>query len=408
MPPSSRTSRLQHRFGHGRPGRALSVIGARKFAVGIAAASLVAVLAIAYRSSLGAPSQGELASEARGSAALTITTSVSERHTWPSTIEISGPIQPWQEAIVGAPLSGLRLSGVDVEVGDRVVKGQILARFDDSLLRAEVNRLDAALAQAQALAQQARQEAARAELLRPTGALSEQSILAVTTQAQVANAAVRSARAALDAKRIEHSYSLLRASDDGVISSRLATVGAVPEAGEELFRLVRQGRLDWRGEATAHRLAGIEKGQSVEIQLPDGSTTEAKVRVVAPTLEESSRTAIVYADVPASSTARAGMYARGSIRLGESPALVVPAAAISDQDGRSRLFVLETDDGRSRVRAVPVRAGRRMGPYVEIVSGIDAGAIVAVEGAGFLSDGDIVKVAASAQPMVGSASVVAE
>jgi RND family efflux transporter MFP subunit len=388
-------SRLQHRFGHGRPARALGAIGARRFAVVVAVLVLVPLLLIAYRNATDEPPDAQQAA----SPAMTITTGISERQIWPSTVLISGAVLPWQEAIVGAPLNGLRLSSIDVDVGDRVVKGQILARFDDALILAEVHRLEALLMQARAVASQARREAERAELLRPSGALSEQSILAVTTQAEVADAAVRSARAALHAKRVEHSYTLLRASDDGVISSRTATVGAVPETGEELFKLIRQQRLEWRGQAPAQRLAGIRKGQTVSLKLPDGASANATVRLVAPALDEASRSALVYADIIPPSTARAGMYAKGTIHTGESAAIVVPASAVSERDGRSSIFVVRMSGRRTLVNAVAIQTGRRQGGFVEVVAGIDAGTHVAVEGAGFLTDGDLVSIVEHAQGM---------
>lgn len=392
MTPSHGTSRdiarLQHRFGHGRPARALGALGARRFLAIVAVAALLPLLIVAYLKGVAdfpvAP--------ATAAPAMTVTAAVSERRVWPSTVLISGPVLPWHEAIVGAPFDGLRLASIDVDVGDRVTKGQIMARFDDALLRAEMQRLDALLAQALAVARQAHREADRAERLRPSGALSEQSILAVTTQAEVADAAVRSARAALQAKRVEHAYTLLRASDDGVVSARSATVGAVPEAGQELFRLIRQGRLEWRGEAPANRLAGIREQQTVHLQLPDGSSANAKVRRVAPALDETSRSALVYADIEPSSSARAGMYAKGAVHIGESPAIVIPAASLSERDGTSRVFVVHSSAQRTFVKAVAVQTGRRQGRWVE-VTGIRPGTRVAVDGAGFLADGDPVSIA---------------
>lgn len=384
-------ARLQHRFGHGRPARALGALGMRRFLAIVALAGLLPLLLVAC---LNGADDSPVAT-ATATPAMTVTTAVSERRIWPSTVLISGPVLPWHEAIVGAPLDGLRLAVIDVDVGDRVSKGQIMARFDDALLRAEIQRLDALLAQALAVARQAHREADRAERLRPSGALSEQSILAVTTQAEVADAAVRSARAALQAKRVEHAYTLLRASDDGVVSARSATVGAVPEAGQELFRLIRQGRLEWRGEAPANRLAGIREQQSVRLQLPDGSSANARVRRIAPSLDEASRSALVYADIEPSSSARAGMYAKGTIHIGKSPAIVVPAAALSERDGTSRVFVVHGSPRKTFVKAVAVQTGRRQGPWVE-VTGIGPGTRIAADGAGFLADGYAVSIVASA------------
>lgn len=388
--------RLRYLFGPGYP---RSVEGASLAPVCRAALVALSMAVLAAIAMLGSGCDARMTPDAiqgeDASAALAITTAVSRRVTWPDTVTVSGPILPWQEAVIGAPLNGLRLASVEADVGDIVVKGQVLARFDDALLKAEVNRLHAALAQAQALARQARRDAQRAEQLRSSGALSEQSILAASTQADVADAAVRSARAALEAKQVELSYTVLRASDNGVVSARTATVGAVADAGEGLFRLIRRHRLEWRGEVSAHRLAGIGKGQPVNLVLPDGSKAVAIVRQVAPTLSETARTAWVYADVREPGHARAGMYAVGKIQLGQSPAVVVPASAVIVQDGGSHVFLVQRRGAVARVSSVRVVTGRKEGPDVEIVEGVGVGAEVALDGAGFLSDGERVRVASA-------------
>lgn len=386
--------RIRYLFGPGHQRSAKGANLALACRVWLIALSAAALAAIAM---LGGGCDARMTPDAvqgkDAPAALAITTAVSRRVTWLDTVTVSGPILPWQEAVIGAPFNGLRLASVEADVGDIVVKGQILARFDDALLKAEVNRLQAALAQAQALATQSRRDAQRAEQLRSSGALSEQSILAASTQADVADAVVRSARAALEAKQVELSYAVLRASDDGILSARTATVGAVPDVGEGLFRLIRQHRLEWRGEVGAHRLAGIGKGQSVNLVLPDGSDAVATVRQVAPTLSDTSRTAWVYADLHEPGHARAGMYALGKIRLGRSPAVIVPASAVIVQDGRSHVFLVQRRGALARVSLVRVVPGRQEGSDVEIVEGVGAGMEVALDGAGFLSDGEHVRIA---------------
>lgn len=336
-------------------------------------------------------------------AALTITVAKVRRESWVQTVTASGPVLPWQESVIGSQLNGLLLASMAVDVGDVVKKGQVLARFDDTLLRAEVDRLSASLSRAEAEAVQASRDAARAESLRGIGALSEQSILASITQSQVAATIVKSAQAELRAKQVELSYTVLRASDDGVISERTATVGAVMQAGQALFKLIRQQRLEWRGEVSAVQLKGISKGQAVALQLPDGASATATIRQVAPTLNADSRMALVYADIHPGSNARAGMYAAGKIGLTESPALVVPSSSIVVRDGRSYAFVVDRNNDTGRVSARAVDSGRREGRLIEIVSGLSEGMDVAENGAGFLADGDLVRIAKPIGPSVSAA-----
>lgn len=364
-----------------------------KLKVTVVVLALAATALIASLLMRGSPDQS--AAEAGGSEpiALTITVAAVKLESWAQTVTASGSVMPWQESLIGAPLSELRLASIEVDVGDVVKKGQILARFDDALLRADENRLSALLAQAEAHATQANRDAKRSQELRASGALSEQSILASITQAEVAAAAVKSARAELHAKQVELSYTVLRASDDGVISERTATVGAVASSGESLFKLIRQQRLEWRGEVSAEQLKSISKGQTVKLQLPDGTDATATIRQAAPTLGAESRMALVYADIHPGSNARAGMYAAGKIGLTQTPALVVPSSSIVVRDGRNYAFVVDRQGDTAHVSARFIKVGRREGSLVEVVSGLTQGTYVAANGAGFLSDGEHVRIA---------------
>jgi multidrug efflux pump subunit AcrA (membrane-fusion protein) len=222
--------------------------------------------------------------------ALTVTTATPQRVVWPITLSTSGSIEPWREASVGTQVGGYQLTQVLVNVGDQVRRGQILARLDPALLRAQKVQLSAN-------AQQATVNRQRALLLQKDGAISDQDVLQFATADKVAAAQLAS-------NRLQLRYTAVIAPDDGVISARIATFGAVVPAGQELFRLIRGGRLEWRGELTATQLASVVKGQHVALALPDGSSATARVRDTAPTLNGSSRLGLIYADVSPGSRAR--------------------------------------------------------------------------------------------------------
>lgn len=332
--------------------------------------------------------------ETAGAPALTVTAAEPHEIEWPETIVASGAIEAWQEASVGAQVGGQRIAEVLAEVGDVVKRGQVLARLDTDVLNAELAELRAALTQAQASLEQANANRARAERLRNSGALSEQEILQFVTQAQVAEAQVGAARARLDSQRLRLRYAEIVAPDDGAITARSATLGAVTQIGDELFRMIRQERLEWRGELTAGQIGRVETGARVELALPDGSTAEATVRNVAPAMTDDSRLAVVYADLDPRGAARAGMYASGTILLAPSPALVVPAGSVVIRDGRSIVFVLGPPVGADTARASQrnVTVGRRRHADAEIVSGLALDERIVEQGAGFLNDGDLVRV----------------
>jgi hypothetical protein len=163
--------------------------------------------------------------------------------------------------------------------------------------------------------------------------------------------------------------------------------------GQELFRLIRQNRLEWRGEMTAAQLALIDAGQKIELSLPDGTAATATVRQTAPSLDAQSRLGIAYADIVPGGSARSGMYAYGRVVLGNSAARVVPAESVVIRDGRSYVLAV-TDRGLTpRVSLRPVTVGRRQGEEIELVSGVSDSDRLIVQGAGFLNDGDVVRLA---------------
>ena len=137
------------------------------------------------------------------------------------------------------------------------------------------------------------------------------------------------------------------------------------------------------------------RNQMITRVLPDGSTATAKVRDTAPSLDERSRLGLVYADLVPGSHARAGMYANGQIVVGETQALIVPAETVVIRDGRAYVVKLVDRHATPAVALERVALGRRRNDEVEIVSGLTGAETLVEAGAGFLSDGDIVRVAST-------------
>lgn len=329
--------------------------------------------------------------------ALTVQTEHAQHSVLAQHLSANGNVAAWQEANIGAESNGLRLSKVYVNVGDTVKAGQILATFATDMVQADLAQARASLYEAQARAAEARSNADRAQTLQATGALSQQQIEQDITAAQTAQARVHVAQAQLQVQQLRLQQTQVRAPDSGIISARSATVGAVVGSGTELFRMIRQGRLEWRAEVTSTELARLRPGMAVEVSAASGATVKAKLRTVAPTVDIQTRNTLVYVDLPSHPNIRAGMFARGTFMLGDNPALTVPSEALVVREGFNYLFVLGTDQ---RVQRLKVQTGRRSQDRVEIVSGLDAAASVVVRGAGFLNDGDMVRVAAVGEKII--------
>jgi RND family efflux transporter MFP subunit len=269
-----------------------------------------------------------------------------------------------------------------------------LARFATDSIQTDVAQARAGVAEATAQAAEASANADRVRTLQNTGTFSGQQMKQILTAEQTAKARVESAVASLAAQTLRLQNTQVLSPDSGVISARNATVGAVPGNGMELFRLIRQGRLEWRAEVTSSELARLRPGTPVLVSAASGAQRTGRVRMVGPTVDPQTRVGLVYVDLPSPSGAQMGatflpgMFAKGEFELGKSSGLTVPQQAVVVRDGFSYVFRLNPDQ---RVSQLKVQVGRRVGERLEVLQGLDAQAVLVASGAGFLNDGDLVK-----------------
>lgn len=325
--------------------------------------------------------------------ALTVTVVQPQRMAVPMRIAANGNIAAWQEASVGTEANGLRLADVRVNVGDSVKRGQVLATFAPETVLAEQAQIKASVAEAEAALAEAAANAQRARDLQTTGALSAQQINQYLTAERTAQARLEAQRAMARAQQLRLGQTRVVAPDNGIISARSATVGAVLPAGQELFRLIRQGRLEWRAEVPAADLGRVKPGQAVEVIGASGSRLAGKVRMVGPTVDVQTRNGLVYVDLARGDEARAGMFARGEIEIGSSQAMTLPQSAVNLRDGFHYALRVGPDN---KVTQLKLKVGRRLGDRIEVVDGLPADARVVASGGGFLGDGDLVRVVQAA------------
>jgi HlyD family secretion protein len=355
--------------------------------VSILSATLAAVALLRPSERSETPPSGAMPAPARE--ALTVSTVQARREQLPRRIVANGNIAAWQEASIGTESNGLRVVEVHANVGDRVRKGQLLARFADDTLAAELAEARAAVAEAEATLAEASANAERARKMQNQGFFSAQTINQYFTAENTARARLDAQRAALQAKTLRLEQTRVLAPDDGIVSARSATVGAVLPAGQELFRLIRGGRLEWRAEVAAADMQLLKPGMRATISLGGASPLQGRLRMVGPTVDAQTRNGVVYVDLPASPLARAGMYAHGEFELAAAAALTLPQTAVVLREGFS--YVMRLDEG-AKVAQVKVGVGRRAGDRVEIASGLSPTDRVVATGAAFLSDGDRVRV----------------
>ncbi|MGZ4976975.1 MAG: efflux RND transporter periplasmic adaptor subunit [Methylobacter sp.] len=310
---------------------------------------------------------------------------------WPVKLTAGGNIAPWQEAIVGAEIDGLRLSAVNVNVGDLVHKGQVLAEFSKDTMHQELAEQGAKVVEAEAVLAEARANADRARFMQKSGALPAQQINQLLIAERTAEAKLSAAKARRASSQLQLGYTQVLAPDDGVISERTATLGAVVSNGDELFRLIRKNRLEWRAEVTAADLADVKIAGEVILTLPNREQIRGSVRMIAPTIDLKTRNALIYVDLPTTPQVKAGMFASGEFLLGTADAVSVPQQAVVVRDGFNYVFEV---DKNNRISQVKVQVGRRQHDRIEILQGLPDDTDIVVSGAGFLNDGDLVSIQA--------------
>ena len=320
---------------------------------------------------------------------LTVTTTMPTKAVMPRNVTASGMIAAWQEAVIGAQTSGLRVAAIHADVGARVKAGDLLAELASDSTSAELRRLEANLASTKASLAQAKSNVERAKIAKQGGAISDQQYEQYTISEQTEQASLDAATAQLDIQRITLAHTRVVAIDDGVITSRTAMLGKVVQSGDEMFRMIRKNRLEWQAEVDASQLANVRPDQTAQLTLPTGKEIVGHVRIAAPSLSTSTGRAVVYVSLPENTGAQSGMFANGRIEVGMAPALTVPQSALVLADGYSYVFELGAGDA---VMRRGVKTGRRQGDRVEIVEGLAENARIITSGSAFLADGDKVTV----------------
>jgi len=305
------------------------------------------------------------------------------------TVTASGSVSAWEEVPVGAETGGLTATGVFVDEGSYVRQGQALVQMNDALLRAQLRQQQAAVQTAEANA--ARDDAAlgRAQELKNRGFLSQAGLDTALANQRASQANLSSARAALSETQTRLSQATIKAPVSGLVISRSVTRGQIISAGTELFRIVRDGRLELDAQVPETDLAMVRAGQTATISSDQVGEATGRVRIVTPEVNPETRLGVARIALSGGGF-RPGMFARARINVGDQPAVTVPTPAVLYRQNRPGVFVLRSDNTvRFQIVTVAARNGDRTA-----VTGLNAGAQVVVDGAGFLGEGDRVTVSA--------------
>lgn len=352
----------------------------------------IAAALMATAVTLSACGGGEQKSDTGGASAQTISVQTATTQNLPRTVTASGSVSAWEEVPVGAETGGLTATAVYVDEGTYVRQGQPLVQMNTALLEAQVRQQQAAVQTAEANAARDDAALARAQELKARGFLSQASLDTALANQRASQANLASARAALAETRTRLSQATVRAPVSGQVISRSVTRGQIISAGTELFRIVRDGRLELDAQVPETELALVRSGQLAQVTSSQAAPTTGTVRIVTPEVDAETRLGLARISLAPGGALRPGMFARAVIDVGDQPATVVPTAAILYRNNQAGVFVMA---GADTVRFQPVTVLNRQQNQTA-VSGVAVGARVVVEGAGFLNQGDRVRIASAA------------
>jgi RND family efflux transporter MFP subunit len=306
----------------------------------------------------------------------------------PRSVIGDGSVVAWQELVIGAEVAGLRVAEVAVDEGDQVRRGQVLMRFDATLLKAQLAQAEAGIKEAEVALQFLQSDVTRAVELSHGAFIATQTLEQRQSAARQAEARLVLARARHEEATARLAQAWLVAPADGIVIRRSGQPGTISAVGQEMFRLVRDGRLELDAKVPELELAAVQAGQTVHVR-HGNEVVEAVVRAIAPTVATDTRLGVVHIALPSASDLRPGMFARVEILVEAAPVLTVPQGAVTFRGDAPAVFVVNEND---RVSLQSLNAGMRRDGVVEVLAGLQSGQSVVTTGAGFLSDGDRVRV----------------
>lgn len=322
------------------------------------------------------------------SAAITVTATPLEKALVTRTITATGSVVAWREIPVSTEANGVAVTEIAVDEGDLVKQGQVLARLNQDRIGAEALKQSAVISELEASLANARSDAIRARLV-TSGVITAQTIEQRETLVKTTEAKLEAARAQLLEIEARQRQTVIVAAAAGMIASRSVTIGQVVQPATEMFRLIQDNRIEVDARVLESDLLLVEVGQSAAIIGPTGRMEHGVVRIISPIVDPRTRLGTVRIALPRDTRLKPGMFSRVEIAAERKIALTVPLRALVWRETRAHVF--KVGSGNS-VTLTEVSIGRGTTDKVEVLRGVDVGDRIVTQGAGFLTDGDVVNV----------------
>lgn len=326
----------------------------------------------------------------------------------------TGTIRAIDEIYIQPLIEGLSVRAINVDVADEVKAGDVLATLNDDALvlqksqylankakaEASVAQYQAQVVEAEANLDDATKQRDRTQKLNQSGTSTVSQLEQANAQVDVARARLNAARQSvavgqsdvhvIDAQIADIDLQLARtdvkAPAAGTVSAKNAKIGAIASGnGDPLFTLIKDGAIELFADISESDIQKAKIGQKALVTVAGSAKEiEGRVRLVSPTVDQTSRLGLVHIEIDADSGARAGMYGRAAIIVDQADALALPLSAVTT--GRDGSSARKVEDGI--VRQVKIDTGFQDGGFIQVLNGLKAGDTVVAKAGAFVRDGD--------------------
>ncbi|MBB4351729.1 RND family efflux transporter MFP subunit [Rhizobium cellulosilyticum] len=310
-----------------------------------------------------------------------------------SHLQITGTIEPRTHTELGFRILG-RISVRNVDTGDLVRKGDVIASLDPLALELAVRSAQSDLSNATVQLDNAITTEARQRMLAQSRSGTEAALEEAEQARRSAEAAVAKARANLDKAEEQLGYAQLRAEFDGVVTETSAEAGQVVSAGQSVVTVARPDERDAVVDIPQSAASHLQNGDRFEVflQIDAKVATTGIVREIAPAADSAtrtSRTKIALSDPPAAF--RLGSVVTVSAAMDLQSDIQVPTSALIEKDGQKAVWVVDPASKTVALRKVAASAGNTQAGTTAIENGIEAGERIVVAGVHKLTDGQSIR-----------------
>jgi len=323
-----------------------------------------------------------------------------------TTVSVTGQISARNDVAIGIEGDEGRIAEVLAEPGDRVHKGQVLARLNPITAQTQVDSASASLDELKATAAVAEAEWARTQRARDSFSVEESERR--RTSAVTAEAKVKAAEAQLADAQNRMAHTTVLAPENGIVLTRTAEVGQIAVPGTTvLFRLARNGEIELRGQVAEQEMPLLKVGQVAEVRLDGVARPFAgKVWQIGAIIDPTTRQGMVRITLPAADqNLRPGAFARAEIQSGTTLGAIVPQTAVlSDEQGNYAMIV----NAQQKIERREVKVAGTRSEGLLVSAGLTStDRVVAIAGA-FLRIGEQVVVAPPAPEAAKAAGAQSE